>query len=159
MFREMRTPLSPAISHEDCVELLKSVPRGIMAVLGDDDYPYATPLDHWYNPEDGKLYFHGGPAGHRIDALKKHNKVCYCVMDHGFRREGEWALNITSVVIFGKVEFLEDQEKAMKACRQLSYQFPDDNDFIDHEITYTGPGTLCYALEIEHMTGKFVTED
>ena len=62
MFREMRTPLSPAISQEECIEVLINEPRGVMAVLGDDDYPYATPLDHWYNPEDGKLYFHRRPG-------------------------------------------------------------------------------------------------
>ena len=24
---------------------------------GEDGYPYGIPMNHWYNPEDGKLYY------------------------------------------------------------------------------------------------------
>ena len=49
-------------------------------------YPYGIPMNHWYNPGDGKLYFHGAKTGHKIDAIRKSDKVSYCVYDAGYRR-------------------------------------------------------------------------
>ena len=93
MFRNMRR-FKQQISDEQCIQILKEQPRGVLSMLGDDDYPYGIPLDHWYCEKDGKLYFHCAKTGHKLDAVRKHDKVSYCVYDQGFRKEGEWALNI-----------------------------------------------------------------
>ena len=66
------------LSHDECMEILIKERRGVLAVLGDDDYPYAVPMSHVY--VDGKLYFHGAKSGHKHDAIKKHSKVSYCVI-------------------------------------------------------------------------------
>ncbi|HCJ41039.1 MAG TPA: 5-nitroimidazole antibiotic resistance protein, partial [Ruminococcus sp.] len=95
MFREMLRK-KQALSEEECIAVLKTQKRGVLAVLGDEDYPYALPINHYYNDEDGHIYFHGAKFGHRVDAVKRHDKVSFCVYDEGFRREGEWALNIKS---------------------------------------------------------------
>jgi nitroimidazol reductase NimA-like FMN-containing flavoprotein (pyridoxamine 5'-phosphate oxidase superfamily) len=47
MFREMRR-FKQQIPNEECIEILKSEPRGVLSVLGDEGYPYGVPLDHWY---------------------------------------------------------------------------------------------------------------
>ena len=78
MFREL-VRKNKQMSTEDCVEVLKKETRGVLSVLGDGDYPYGTPMNHWYNEEDGCVYFHCGKLGHRLDALKKHDKVSFCV--------------------------------------------------------------------------------
>ena len=93
MFRPMRR-YKQQISEEECLRILKEQPRGVLSVLGDDDYPYGVPMDHWYRGENGKLYFHCAKTGHKLDAVRRHDKVSYCVHDEGYRREGEWALNI-----------------------------------------------------------------
>ena len=77
-----------ALSREECVELLKTELRGVLSVLGDGDYPYGVPMDHWYCEEDGRLYFHSGRKGHKLDALRRCPRASFCVMDGGFRREG-----------------------------------------------------------------------
>ena len=109
MFRAMRR-FKQQVSEEECIRVLKEQPRGVLSMIGDDGYPYGIPLDHWYCEEDGKLYFHGAKEGHKIDALTRCDKVSYCVMDEGFRKEGEWALNITSVVVFGRIRFVTDPD-------------------------------------------------
>ena len=157
MFRKM-VRFKQQIPEEECIEILKKEVRGVLSVLGDDDYPYGMPIDHWYCEEDGKIYFHGGKKGHKIDAMKKHDKISFCVYDEGYREEGDWALNIKSVIVFGRVEFVEDYDKAMEVSRQLCYKFTQDNEYIEHEIKYSGPGTLVFALVPEHMTGKLVNE-
>ena len=157
MFREMARK-KQQLTEEDCIELLAQEPRGVLSVIGDDDYPYGMPMNHYYCEADGKIYFHSGQKGHRIDALKRHDRASFCVYDRGFRREGEWALNIRSVIVFGHIEFVEDRDRVYEIARQLSRKFTDDEQYIEHEIRTSGPGTLMFALVPEHMTGKMVNE-
>ena len=110
------------------------------------------------SPTSGKIYFHGGKQGHKVDAIKRHDKVSFCVYDQGFRNPGEWALNIRSVIVFGRIEIVEDTEKVFKISRLLSYKFTDDEEYIEHELVNAGPRTLMFALKPECITGKIVNE-
>ena len=157
MFRKMLRARQ-AITDAECVEILKNEPRGVLSVLGDDGYPYGMPLNQFYCEDDGHIYFHSGKVGHKIDALKSCDKASFCVMDGGYRREGEWALNIKSVIVFGRLRVVEDHEKALEISRQLSYKFTNDEAYIAHEIERSGPGVLVFELIPEHMTGKLVNE-
>ena len=146
------------LEEAECIEILKEEKRGVLAVLGDGDYPYAVPLNHYYCEEDGKIYFHGGKFGHKIDAMKNHDKVSYCVYDQGYREEGDWALHFRSVIVFGRVEFVEDEETIIRLCRELSYKFTKDEAYIDDEIKHHAWRTLMFAIVPEHITGKRVKE-
>ncbi len=157
MFREMRRK-KQQLNEDACIQLLKTELRGVLSVLGDDDYPYGVPVNHYYCEDDGKLYFHGGKTGHKIDAMRRHDKASFCVYDAGFRREGEWTLNIRSVIVFGRIEFIEDRETVYRISEALSRKFTDDESYIRREIETSGPATLLYALVPEHMTGKLVNE-
>ena len=157
MFREI-TRAKQALSQEECIAILKEQLRGVLSVLGDNDYPYGMPLNHYYNEEDGKLYFHSGKSGHRIDAMKRHDKVSYCVYDDGRHLEGNWYLTFRSVIVFGRIEIIDDREKIYNIARKLSHKFTDDDNYIEHEIGKSGPGTLMFALVPEFMTGKTVSE-
>lgn len=157
MFREIRR-IKNKLSREECIELLEKELRGVLSVLGDDDYPYGMPLNHYYCPEDGKLYFHGGLTGHRVDAVRRHDKVSFCVYDQGFRREGEWALNIKSVIVFGRMEEVKDTEKCNEIYWRLSRKFVDDDTYTREEIARSGGHTMLLALVPEHISGKIVNE-
>lgn len=157
MFREMLRK-KQQLTDAECIEILKVQLRGVLSVLGDDDYPYGMPINHYYCEADGKLYFHGGKKGHKIDAMKRHDKASFCVYDEGFRKDGSWALNIKSVIVFGRIEFVEDQEKIYRISDELSRKFTDDDEYIQREIDHSGPGTLMFALVPEHITGKIVNE-
>lgn len=157
MFREMNR-IKQKLSQEECIQILMNEPRGVLSLLGDDGYPYGLPIDHWYNPEDGMFYFHCGKKGHKIDAIRSCDKASFCVMDPGFRREGEWALNIKSIIVFGRVKILEDQDQAIAITRQLSLKYTDDTAFIDREIQESGKNVLVFALTPEHISGKIVCE-
>ena len=143
---------------EECIAILKEQLRGVLSVLGDDDYPYGMPINHYYCEGDGKIYFHGGKTGHKIDAMKRHNKASFCVYDEGYRKDGEWALNIRSVIVFGRIEFIEDRDTVYLISEKLSRKFTNDTDYIKREIETSGPGTLMFALVPEYMTGKLVNE-
>ena len=157
MFRQMRR-FKQQISEEECIRILTSEKRGVLSMHGEDGYPYGIPLNHWYNPEDGKLYFHGAKTGHKIDAITKNDKVSYCVYDAGYRREGEWALNVNSVVIFGRIRLVTDEDKARMIGESLCRKFTDDEEYIQHELQNALPRVQCLELTIDHMTGKLVNE-
>lgn len=108
--------------------------------------------------EDGHLYFHGAKEGHKIDAISRCDKVSYCVCDSGYRKEGEWALNIKSVIVFGRIRVVEDEEKKREICTRLTRKFTDDEEYLKKEMTNAFPRVCCLELIPEHMTGKLVNE-
>ncbi|MCR5210810.1 MAG: pyridoxamine 5'-phosphate oxidase family protein [Lachnospiraceae bacterium] len=157
MFRKMRR-FKQQISDAECIEILKNTKRGVLSLMGDNGYPYGIPIDHWYCEEDGKIYFHGAREGHKIDAIKACDKASYCVCDEGFRKEGDWALNIKSVIVFGRISLVEDEEKAREICIAITRKFTDDEEYLQKELTNAFPRVQCLAITPEHMTGKIVNE-
>lgn len=154
VFRKMRR-IRQQLPEQECLEVLGSVPRGVLAVLGDDDYPYALPIDFVY--EDGSIFFHCAKVGHKIDAIARHDKASFCVMDEGYRKEGEWALNIRSVIAFGRVSVVEDEERAIDKCRKLALRFTTPEE-AEAEIEKARKAVRVLELKVEHMTGKLVNE-
>lgn len=157
MFRELSRK-NKEISMEDCINLLKSENRGVLSVIGDDNYPYGMPMNHFYCEEEGKIYFHCGKSGHRLDAIRRHGKVSFCTYDSGRRDEGEWALTVKSVIVFGKIEVIDDMDKIIDITTKLSRKFTDDVNYIKSEIEKYAHKTLLLRLEPEHICGKLVTE-
>ena len=157
MFRKMRR-FKQQISDAECIEVLKGAKRGVLSVMGEDGYPYGLPVSHWYSEEDGKIYFHGNKHGHRVDAMKACDKACFTVLGDGFLIEGKRGLNFKSVVVFGRVEVVEDREKALEYVRRLSEPFGFGDEYVEAEIKADGGAVLVYALVPEHMTGKQVNE-
>jgi hypothetical protein len=80
------------------------------------------------------------------------------VYDKGCRKTGDWALNIKSVIVFGKIEIIENKTEVLDICVKLSRKFTNDEEYINKEIERSGAGVLCFKLIPEHMTGKFVNE-
>ncbi len=157
MFRELQRK-NKQLPLEECIKLLIEEKRGVLSVLGDEDYPYGMPMNHWYNEEDGNIYFHCGKGGHRLDSLRKSDKASFCVYDEGYRKEGEWALNIRSVIAFGKIEIIDDIETVASYTARLSRKFTDDEEYIKKEIALYAHETLLMKLVPEHICGKSVTE-
>ena len=134
MFREL-VRIKQRMPMEDCIELLKNETRGVLSVLGDDDYPYGAPINHFYDEESGNIYFHiGSQRSHRTDAIRKHDKVSFCVYDHGWRKEGEWALNVKSVIIFGRIAIVEDKDRIIDITTKLTRKFTLDEEYLKKEL-------------------------
>ena len=157
MFRDLARK-KQQISDEECISILKSQLRGVLSVVSDNGYPYTLPINHFYNDEDGKIYFHSGKKGHKIDALNSCDKASFCVYDEGYRKDGDWALNIKSVIVFGRVRLIEDYDRVVDISRKLSYKFTSDDSYIDDEIERFANATVLLELTPEHITGKLVNE-
>ena len=78
MFREMRRK-SQALSFDECAEILNRGTSGVLALSGDNQYPYAVPLSYVY--DNTKIYFHCAQEGHKIDSILRNAKASFCVID------------------------------------------------------------------------------
>ncbi len=157
MFREL-TRKKQKLSSEECIHILISEKRGVLSVNGDNGYPYGSPINHYYNEDDGKIYFHCGKIGHRLDSLKNNNKVSFCVYDKGYKKDGQWQLNVKSVIVFGNIEIVDDKDKIIDIAAKLSHKFTQDEDYIQEEIKNHAHRTLLLVLTPEHICGKTVEE-
>ena len=155
MFRPMRR-IKQQLAEDEALEVLKSAKRGVLSVIGDDGWPYGIHLNPYW--EDGRLYFHGAKAGHKIDALRRDSRASFTVIDDGVKDDGGWAYTFMSVIVFGRVEFVDDQEKALEICRRLTQRFTTDEKYIEGEIKNFGAYVQVFALVPEHITGKRVHE-
>jgi len=155
MFREL-TRKKQKLSELECIEILNREVRGVLAVNGDGGYPYALPINFYFDETGYRIYFHSGAAGHKLDAIAKSDKVSFCVYDKGYHEAGHWSLNIKSVIVFGRVRIVEDWSDGLMEV--FSRRFTDDTEYIKTEIEKYGSKTVVLCLEIEQMTGKLVNE-
>ena len=107
MFKPVRKKINE-IDHSAVEALLQSNRRGIIAMNGDEGYPYAIPINYFYDCVGQKIYSHGAKAGHKVDVLKTSDKVCFTVYGNERIDESEsWAPYVQSVVVFGRCRLLE----------------------------------------------------
>lgn len=155
MFREMRRR-NQALDLATCERILAQAPRGVLAVLGDEGYPYTVPLNFVY--DGGKIYFHSARAGHKIDAIAACDKVSFCVLDEGVREEDDWWYHFNSVVVFGRIRRLEDESAIRDALYKLGAKyFPADYD-TEADVARNFARVAMLELSIDHMSGKHVQE-
>ncbi len=160
MFRELNRK-TKEIFRSECEEILVRETRGVLSVNGDDGYPYGMPINFYYDPTDGCIYFHTGKrnSSHRLDAIQKSDKVSFCVTEQGTRAAGEWAYTACSVIVFGRMEIVEDMDKIIGVTTALAHKFTQDEGFISREIGRFAKATLLLKLTPEHICGKRVREE
>ena len=145
------------LPEEECIEILTNEPRGVLALLGDYDYPYALPMSHVY--VDGKIYFHGAMTGHKNDAVKKYDKASYCVMDGGVRNpEDDWSYIFRSVIVFGRIRTISDDDEKVEKLTHLGDKFFPTHEETVSEIEKLLHRTEVFEITIEHIAGKIVKE-
>ena len=144
------------LTEEECIDILTKEPRGVLALLGDEDYPYAIPMSHAYS--DGKIYFHGAKEGHKKDAVKKYPKASYCIVDKGIKNEDEWWYTFKSVIVFGKIRTINEKSEKIDKLRHLGNKFFPTPEETEKEIKRLLDRTEVFELTIEHMSGKITVE-
>ena len=141
MFREMRR-IKQELPLDEAKKLLKENKRGVLSFNGDDNYPYSLPINYFYDDEENRIYFHGAKTGYKIDCIEKNNKSCY----------------LKSVIAFGKIEIVKDQELAARKLSELASRYYPSLSEVDAAMVRSFKNVLVYYLDIEHMTCKRVHE-
>lgn len=157
MFRPIRKTKNE-ISSEAAKQLLRSSRRGVLAVNGDDGYPYAIPVNYLFDGERNRIIFHGSRAGHKVDAIKACDKVCFTVFGNETVRDEVWAPYVQSVVVFGRCHFVENQAEAAALVKQMAMKYYPSEEMVDREIEASGKAVRMYEIEIEYLSGKEIQE-
>ena len=157
MFRPLRKKKNE-IGTDAAKDLLRSSRRGVLAVNGDEGYPYAIPINYFYDEENNRILFHGAKAGHKVDSLKKSDKVCFTVFGNETIRDEQWAPYLQSVVVFGRCRLVESREDTLGMVKTFALKYYPNEAMVNDEIALSGMGVQMFEIEIEHMSGKEVQE-
>lgn len=157
MFRPLRKKKS-ALTDAEAKQLLHTARRGTLAVNGDGGYPYAFPINFFYDEAAGALYFHGARVGHKVDALRADDRVCFTVWGNETVRDEAWAPYLQSVVVFGRCRLLPDDAQAVALLKRLAMKYYPSEALIDQAIAASTKPAQMFELTIEHLTGKCAQE-
>lgn len=157
MFREMRRK-KQMLSYEKCLEILKESSSGVLAVFGDNGYPYAVPLSYVFI--DGKIYFHSALDGHKSDAIRTHDKVSFCIIAQDQIVPKKYTTYYKSVIAFGTIRILKSEQEKREAIEQLALKYAP-NDSVENrtaEIERSWNAFDMLEMTIEHLSGKQAKE-
>ena len=156
MFRPMRRSRQ-LLPQNETIEILRTCTAGVLAVSGDDGYPYAVPLSYVY--DSGKILFHCAKSGHKLDAILKNEKVSFCVVSQDEILPEKFTTCFRSVIAFGRARVLDDPREKQAALVLLADKYaPGLTQARDEEISRQSDALLMVELTIEHMTGKEAIE-
>lgn len=141
---------------EDCLAVLESAWRGVLSVHGENGYPYGVPMNYFLS--DGKVYFHCAVEGHKLDAIRANDKVCFTVLSEPEKNPGEWWNCFTSVICFGRITEVKDDERKNALLRALGAKFFPAGYDIEADMVKNASRALILEFTIDHMSGKRVRE-
>ena len=116
--------------------------------------PYVVPLNHYY--ADGKIIFHCGLRGKKLEYIRANPQVCYAVgQQPGRVREHAGGnpchVDSDSVICFGKARILEDVEERKTALNAFNRRFkPDAADVPLERVMNCG----VVEITVSEMTGR-----
>jgi len=155
-FREMRRKRQQ-LSEEESISILKKATAGTLALLGDDNYPYAVPISYVY--ADCRLYFHSALSGHKVDAIRKCDKASFSVIEQDDVQPKKYTTFFRSVIAFGRIHIIEDEQEKLKMARMLGNRYnPNDDESLQKELEQGLSRMLMIRFDIEHLTGKEAIE-
>ncbi len=156
MFREMRRS-KQRLPQEVAVEILKRNTSGVLALSGDDGYPYAVPMSYVY--ADGKIYFHSAKNGHKIDAIQRNEKASFCVIDQDQIVPEKYTTFFRSVIVFGRLRLVEDAPEMRRIASTLAMKYSADfKEGIPKEINASIRNMAILELTVDHITAKEAIE-
>ena len=126
-----------------------------IAMVDPDGLPYLLPFNFGY--EDGVIFLHSARKGKKIGILENNPNVCIeFSTDYLLRFQSQqvgcsYTMKYRSVLAYGKVEFIEDQEQKIRIMDQVM------QNYALRDFTFNPPSmkeVCCWIVKIERMEGK-----
>lgn len=175
-FRPMRRG-KQELDREECIGILKRGTSGVLALDGDEGYPYAVPMSYAYDaggidaadaplPDGepvcglGRIVFHSALDGHKIDAIRRDPKASFCVIGQDDVVPEKYTTLYRSVIAFGRIRILEDDAEKRAAAELLGRRYwPEAAPEREADEIGRFWSSLCmFELRIEHLVGKEARE-
>lgn len=157
MFRPIRRK-KRELSLEATEQLLRKARIGVLAVNGENGYPYAVPVNFLFVPEEQKIYFHGARAGQKYEAISACDKVCFTVYGEEVVRQEAWAPFVQSAVVFGSCRKMEMGPEALGKLKALAMKYYPEEALAQREIEKDGMAVQMFEMTVQHLCGKEVQE-
>lgn len=158
MFRAMRR-VNCQLSTEAAEKILRGGDYGVLSLSGDNGYPYAVPIN--YAVEGNKIYFHSAKVGHKLDAVRRNEKVSFCVVDRHEVVAEEFTTYFTSAIAFGRMKLVEDNDDPdkLRGLELLADKYSPNvsAERRAKELARLSAVTIP-VMTIEHLTGKAARE-
>lgn len=157
MAREMRRKRQ-AMPQDEIDAVLERGTSGVLALAGDDGYPYAVPLSYAY---DGRsIFLHSAKAGYKLDIIRRSPKASFCVIGQDLIVPGEFTTYFQSVIAFGTVSIMEDEARRRAAIERLAAKYAPDSDAAARAgaIEREWDQLCMLEMRIERVTGKKAIE-
>ncbi len=127
-----------------------------VSMVDENNMPYSLPFNFGY--ENKVFYFHGAGTGRKISILKNNPNVCITLSlgEELYAQDQDvacsYGMKFKSVLVFGKVEFVEGYDEKIHILNKLMKQYTGKEDF-----KYNAPAVnniCCFTVAAEKMTGK-----
>lgn len=153
MFREMRRT-KQQLPESEAMAILDSGSHGVLALLGDEGYPYAVPLS--YAREGSALYFHCAREGHKLDAVRRCDRASFCVVAQDEVVPEDYSTRYRSVIVFGRISEVTEEAELVRAAELIGRRYSpgESEERLSAEIDSHMPALCALRLDIERMTGK-----
>lgn len=153
MFREMRRK-KQMLSMEEADLVLTGSTSGVLALDGDDGYPYAVPLSYVY--DGSKIWFHCAGSGHKLDAIRRNQKASFCVIGRDEVVPEKYTTRYQSVIVFGRIRIVEEDREKREAIEKLALRYaPDDTAAGRARYIERAWEAFCILeMSIDLITGK-----
>lgn len=122
-----------------------------------DNEPYIVTLSYGYDQRKNVLYFHTGLKGLKIDFVNSNANVCATIIDDRGYIMGECNHKYRSIVINGKISFVENLEEKKYGMEVILDHLEDNPSVIKerslkNEEMYNSIAIL--RLDIKDIIGK-----
>ncbi len=143
---------------EESAAVLMRGTSGVLALSGDNGYPYAVPIS--YVHDGAHIYFHCAKAGHKLDAIERDSKASFCVIDKDEVIPEKYTSYFRSVIVFGTIHVIQDEQEKREAIEKLALKYvPRDTAVHRKSAIDQEWDPLCVLeMRIEHLTGKEAIE-
>jgi nitroimidazol reductase NimA-like FMN-containing flavoprotein (pyridoxamine 5'-phosphate oxidase superfamily) len=101
------------------------------------------------------LFFHCAKEGHKLDGIKRNDKVSFCVIEKDEVIQKTFSTNYRSVIVFGRARILTDDHERRFALECLVEKYsPDYIEAGQREIERDWNTVCVVEVRIEQLTGK-----
>ena len=147
------------LEDDECRAVLRKMMRGALSLPEIEGYPYAIPIDYYYDEKRNVIMFHGALTGKKTEALKEGAHVCFTLWDDGYKKKNDWAYTVRSVIIFGTVHIADTQEELEDVLRKIGRKYYPTFAEADEAMDKYKARAMGYWMTIDHITGKTVHEE
>lgn len=126
-------------------EIVRSCDVCSVGMVDENNMPYTLPFNFGF--ENNTVYLHSAPVGKKISVLRNNPHVCiaFSTAHQLYKQSPEvacsYGMRYKSVLVFGKVEFIEDPAEKIDILNIIMRQYTQRGDF-----SYSDPSVKNVAV-------------